>query len=298
MFSRRTFLSTVAGALGASALAAEGFQFQYLLSSSLYGTLKLSEILPEVRKTGAIHLDIWPRPHGDQREQAKALGDEALMALLEQHGVKLACSTRYDLGPFRLAGEMKWLAKFGGRTIVCGGYGPKKLKGALLREAVQSFAEEMKPHCAAAEELGIQIAIENHANGLMESPDSIRWLTEFAPSPALGIALAPYHLPQEEAELAALIRECGSRLFLFYAWQHGTGSGKQPKENEMMQLPGRGALDFGPLVAALREIDFKGWTSIFMHPYPRGIPIVEGGAAAVSEEINRARAYLAAKLNS
>jgi sugar phosphate isomerase/epimerase len=66
----------------------------------------------------------------------------------------------------------------------------------------------------------------------------------------------------------------------------------QPKEDELLQLPGRGPLDFYPLVSALREIAFDGWTSIFMHPFPRGIPIVEGGVSAVTAEINRARAYL------
>lgn len=298
MITRRRFLRTaVCAAAATPVLAAEGFKLRYILSSSLYGTMKLEEILPEVAKAGATHLDIWPLNHGDQREQAKAMGDEAFGALLAKHNVKLGCSTRYDLGPLRLAGEMKWGAQFGCRTFVCGGHGPKGLKGDELRAAVRKFAEEMKPHCAVAESLGAQIAVENHGNGLMESPDSIRWLVEFAPSPALGIALAPYHLPQDEPELASLIRECGERLFVFYAWQFGKGCTKvQPKEDELMQLPGRGSLDFGPLVGALREIDFKGWTSIFMHPTPRGIPIVEGGAGAVTGEVNRARGYLDSKL--
>jgi hypothetical protein len=47
----------------------------------------------------------------------------------------------------------------------------------------------------------------------------------------------------------------------------------------------------------LREIAFDGWTSIFMHPFPRGIPILNGNASAVSAEIARARAYLETKLN-
>lgn len=298
MSTRRQFLHALAGAaVSAHALAAEGFKFRYLLSSSLYGKLKLDEILPEVAKAGATHFDIWPMNHGDQREQAKTMGDEAFGALLAKHHVKLGCSTRYDLGPLRLAGEMKWGAQFGCKTFVCGGHGPKGLKGDELRGAVKNFAEEMKPHCALAESLGARIAIENHGNGLMESPDSVRWLVEFAPSPALGIALAPYHLPQDEPELAALIRECGERLEVFYAWQYGKGCTKvQPKEDELMQLPGRGTLDFGPLIGALREIDFKGWTSIFMHPTPRGIPIVDGGAGAVTAEVNRARTYLDGKL--
>ncbi|WP_182871147.1 hypothetical protein [Stieleria mannarensis] len=56
-------------------------------------------------------------------------------------------------------------------------------------------------------------------------------------------------------------------------------------------MPGRGELDFGPIVKTLAEIGFDGWTEIFMHPVPRGMPILET-TAAVTAEINRARSYL------
>jgi sugar phosphate isomerase/epimerase len=297
-FSRRAFLASLAAAV-VPLRAAEPFRLRYLVASCLYGTMKLAEILPELAKLGAQHFDLWPMKHGDQREQAAAMGDDAFAALLERHKVKLACVTRYDLGPFALADELRWAKKFGAQIIVTGAKGPKGLTGDALKSAVRKFAEEMKPHCAVAEALGMRIVIENHGNGLMESPESIRWLVEFAPSPALAIALAPYHLPQDESLLAQLIRDCGKHLAIFYAWQHGKGCmAAQPKADELLQMPGRGPLNFAPLLGALREIAFDGWTSIFMHPFPRGIPIVEGNAAAVTAEINRARAYLEAKLDA
>ena len=66
---------------------------------------------------------------------------------------------------------------------------------------------------------------------------------------------------------------------------------KLPKEQELMQMPGRGDLDFTPILSALKKINFAGWTEIFMHPVPRGIPILET-TADVTNEINRARHYL------
>ncbi|NRA58393.1 MAG: hypothetical protein HRU13_09810 [Phycisphaerales bacterium] len=60
-------------------------------------------------------------------------------------------------------------------------------------------------------------------------------------------------------------------------------------------MPGRGDLDFAPLLVALRNIDYRGWTEIFMHPVPRGIPILET-TAKVTAEINQARRYLARRL--
>jgi len=80
---------------------------------------------------------------------------------------------------------------------------------------------------------------------------------------------------------------------MFYAWQHGNGCmTRLPKQEELLQLPGRGPLDFTPLLKALREIQYQGWTEIFMHPVPRGIPILET-AEEVTNEINRSREYLA-----
>ncbi len=52
-----------------------------------------------------------------------------------------------------------------------------------------------------------------------------------------------------------------------------------------------GDLDFGPLLSALKQMKYSGWTEIFMHPVPRGIPILET-ASAVTAEINRSRDYL------
>ena len=69
-----------------------------------------------------------------------------------------------------------------------------------------------------------------------------------------------------------------------------------PKEQELLQMPGRGSLDFVPILKALRKIRFKGWTEIFMHPVPRGIPILPS-AEETTQEINRARSYLARCLN-
>ncbi|MYE90298.1 sugar phosphate isomerase/epimerase [Candidatus Poribacteria bacterium] len=268
------------------------FELNYILASCMYGTLPLAEIVPEAKKIGSDRIDIWPRVHGDQREQVESMGNDAFAELLAAHGVGLGISTRFDLGPFGLAEEMAFVRDFGASLIVTGSQGPKDLTGEELRAAVADFAEGLKPHIAAAERHGITISIENHSSALIESPDSMRWLIEFTDSPHLGIALAPYHLPDDAQLVAQLIEDLGSGLALFYAWQHGMGCHeKLPKEQELMQMPGRGDLDFAPILSALKKTAFSGWTEIFMHPVPRGIPILDT-AADVTDEINRARKYL------
>ncbi|MDA3925918.1 MAG: sugar phosphate isomerase/epimerase [Kiritimatiellae bacterium] len=303
--TRREFLASAAVASGGlftagipQVQAAEkpGFKLKYIVGSCMYGYMDLATIVPEVAKTGATALDIWPKVHGNQREQLAEMGEEKFAALLEQHDTQLGCITQYKLGPFNLKDEMRMAARLGCHTMVTGGKGPRGLTGPALKAAVKEFIEKMKPQLDVAAETGITIAIENHGNNLIESADSLKWLADLRPSKHLGVALAPYHLPQDAKQLANLIRTLGDGLTVFYAWQHGEGCmTKMPKEKELLQMPGRGSLDFAPLLAALRKINYNGWTEIFMHPTPRGVPILDT-AGAVTAEINRARDYLEKKL--
>lgn len=299
--TRRDFLRFVGAAATGSictavcpgfAAESDGFTLRYILRGCMYGYTALAETVPEVRKTAATSIDIWPKVHGNQREQLDEMGEEAFAALLKKHDVTLGCITQYKLGPFGLQDEMRLAQRLGCPLIVTGGSGPKGLHGDALKRAVSVFVEQMKPHLAVAEETGVTVAIENHANNLIESPDSMKWLAELSPSKKLGIALAPYHLPQYEKLLAGLIRALGDNIKMFYAWQHGMGSvTKLPKQQELLQMPGRGELDFAPLLKALKDVSYNGPTEIFMHPVPRGIPILDT-TAKVSAEINRARDYL------
>lgn len=304
MITRRDFL----GALAAGALlpslagcarsaeppAAQAFVLRHVLSSALYGEMPLDVILPEVARTGSEALDIWCKVHGNQREQINAMGDEAFAALLAKHAVRLGVSTRYPLGPFGLQDEMTWMKRFGGGVIVTGTKGPKEPRGAEARAAVVKFLEEMKPHLAKAEECGVTIAVENHSSQMLYHPDALRCFAEFNRSPRLGVAFAPHHLHRWPDQMPALLRDLGAHNLPFiYFQEHPAGvAGKDAKESEMQQLPGfGGGLDYRPIVAALRDIRFTGLVEIFMHPTPRGIPIlptVDGVTAAVK----RSRAYI------
>jgi len=303
--TRREFLASAAAASSGllavgvphvSAAEKPGFKLKYIVGSCMYGYMDLATIVPDVTKTGSAALDIWPKVHGNQREQLAEMGEERFSALLKRHNVQLGCITQYKLGPFNLKDEMRLAARLGCHTMITGGKGPRGLKGAALKAAVRDFIEKMKPQLEVAAETGITIAIENHGNNLIESPDSLKWLAELRPSKHLGVALAPYHLEQDAKKLADLIETLDEALTMFYTWQHGEGCMKKmPTEKELLQMPGRGPLDFGPLLAALRKINYSGWTEIFMHHTPRGLPILET-ADAVTAEINRARDYLEKKL--
>ena len=299
MITRRDFLkaaptAALLSSLTPGAFGADPFRLRYVLSSAMYGEMPLEVILPEVAKTGAEAIDIWCRVHGNQREQISEMGDEAFAALLAKHQAKVGVSTRYPLGPFKLQEEMAWVKKFGGKVVLCGSTGPKDPEGAEAKAAVQKFLEEMKPHVAKAEELGVTIAIENHSKQAIYHPDSLRYFAEFNRSPHLGIALAPHHLHLWADQIPALIRDLGaSQIPFMYFQEHSEGmSTKATKEVEMQQMPGfGGALDYKPIVQALRDIRYAGYVEIFMHPVPRGIPILPT-APEITAAINKSREYV------
>ncbi|MHC4693771.1 MAG: apurinic/apyrimidinic endonuclease family protein, partial [Planctomycetota bacterium] len=136
------------------------FRLRYIVASSMYGRMKLSQILPEIKKAGAEFIDIWPEGHANQREQIEEMGHQQFAAMLKKHRVKLGILTRYDLGPFNLKDEIKVAKKLGGSMVICGSRGPGNLKGDALKAAVKKFIEKTKSQVDAAEQAGITIGIE------------------------------------------------------------------------------------------------------------------------------------------
>lgn len=264
-----------------------------MLASSMYGNLTLAEILPEVKKTGATGIELWPKRHGTQREELDVIGVEKFAEQLKEAGISFGGTTRYDLGPFKLANEIKMVKQLGGTFIVTGGKGDYKVDAKQLKKNVKDFVEKMKPHAALAAANGVSIGIENHINNLIDTPDSLRWLADGIRDMAgIGIAFAPYHLPQNAEMMAGLIRHIDQNMTLFYAWEHGLGCSKpMPKAEELQQMPGRGPLDWKPLLQALKDVRFTGPTEVFMHPTPRGIPILPT-AAETTAEIVRGKEHL------
>jgi sugar phosphate isomerase/epimerase len=295
--SRRTFLQLLTAAAVAPALSASAapapFRLRYLLNSAMYGEMPLDVILPEVAKTGSEAIDIWCKVHGNQREQITELGDAAYQALLQKHQVKMAVSTRYPLGPIGLGDEMVWMKQFGGGIIVTGSKGPKEPTGAEAKAGIKEFLELMKPHVAKAEENGVILAIENHDKQLLFHPDSLRYFAEFNRSKHLGVALAFHHLHPWADQIPALIRDLANPQIPFiYFQEHSEGiRAKVDKEIEMKQMPGYGDLDYRPIVKALRDIRYTGYVEIFMHPTPRGLPILPT-VGEITAAINRSRVYV------
>ena len=299
--NRRNAIRSIGSLAGSTATISpliakpDKFRLRYILSSAMYGYMSLDSILPQVSLTGSEAIDVWCKVHGNQREQIDKMGYVAAKNLLAENKVKAAVFTRYPLGPFGLIEEMKKIHQnFGAEIIVCGTTGPSEVKGKEAKRVVQEFLEKMKPHIAVAEELGMTIAVENHSRQFLYHPDSLRYFAELNESKNLGVALAPHHLHRFQADIPDLIRDLGNKNIPFmYFQEHSEGMNKKSaKSIEMQQLPGfGGGLDYKSVIKALKNIGYSGYCEIFMHPVPRGIPILPT-IAEITAAINRSRAYV------
>ncbi len=303
--TRRDFLRLSAGAATAlvasagavraqTAAGAAPFRLRHVLSTNQYGTLPIQDIVPEAKRAGYVGLDVWAGRWGNQREQIDYLGHEKFAALLQQHGVKVSCYTCMDPGFARCEPHLRAMLKFGGNQIVAGFPGVpggKDLRGDALRQAIRGSLEKLKPIIGVAGELNVELAIENHLNGLLETPDGVRILAEEIKEKHVGISFAPFHLPQDAALLGKLVDDVAPKILYYYAWQFGDGSGDLAPSKQKRQLPGVGPLDFKPMLAALKRHRFAGYTSVFMHPTPRGAPLAST-VKDVTAELGKARAFL------
>ena len=290
-------IGSLAGGVTASPLIAEQakFRIRYILSSAMYGYMPLESILPQVTMTGSEAIDVWCKVHGNQREQIDEMGHTVARDLLAKNKVKAAVFTRYPLGPFGLVEEMRKINKnFDAEIIVCGTTGPSEVKGKEAKKVVSEFLEKMKPHVSVAEELGMTIAVENHSRQFLYHPDSLRYFAELNGSKNLGVALAPHHLHRFQDQIPAIIRDLGNANIPFmYFQEHSDGMYKKAsKDIEMRQMPGfGGGLDYKPILRALKDIKYDGYCEIFMHPVPRGIPILPT-IEEISKAIIKSREYI------
>ncbi|MGA2255031.1 MAG: sugar phosphate isomerase/epimerase [Thermoguttaceae bacterium] len=289
--SRRTFLhasSTVlAGAALSNALstpvdAGENrggnktpWSLRLSTSTVQFSSLSVEKACARIAALGFAAVDFWHAgfgcPHLDEIE--KRLGPEGLKDLLAKNHLKLYAFTCYNVGPN--AGYPRFaeiLGKAGGGVAVREArYG----KIQDLTAEMKALLEQLKPQLELAEKYNSRIAIENHADSLLNSKDSFKAFVELNRNHRLGIALAPYHLQAAGISVEEVIGIAGKQLLFFYAWQHAEG---------MKQLPGVGPADFTPWIAALARTGYPEYVNPFMHGHP--------GPDEMASGLETARTYL------
>lgn len=275
--NRRQFLAGAAAAgLSASALlnanlkAAEtsaGWKMKLSTSSLHYRSLPLADACQRIGKLGFEGIDIWSHfewagPLCRHLEEGlEEMGPERLAELLKQCGLSLFAASCYRTPATKFA---PLLSKLGGCVVVRGSRAlqgsPATVTTTELKSQVGAFIESLKPDLDAVGQHQCVLAIENHSGAsLLNTLDSIKIFADLNTHPALGVALAPYHIQKNNESVEAAIRACGQHLRFFYAWQNAEGIG---------QLPGIGPADVSGWIKALAEIDYSGYVNVFMHHEP------------------------------
>ncbi len=274
---RRAFLSRAACAAAATATAAVGFRqrpfcaaadalpqtrwtMRLSTSSVEFSFLSIEKACEQIAALGFEAVDFWNSrfqcPHLDEIE--KRLGPEGLKELLAKCKLKLYAFSY--LPDYRRYAEL--IGKAGGALVV---RDSRTGKPQNLQAEMKAFLEKLKPQIELAEKNNSYLAVENHANALLDSLDSFKAFVDMNRNPRLGIALAPFHLQALGASVEEAIQIAGRQLFFFYAWQHADLA-KNPKD--LNQLPGIGPTDFTPWIAALAKADYRWYVNPFMHGHP------------------------------
>jgi sugar phosphate isomerase/epimerase len=236
--------------------AAPKWRMRLATSSIQFKQLTLAETCRQLAELGFEAIDIWDEfdgcPHLDE---AAKLGGEGLRDLLDKHKLKLSAITVYRTSYERYA---ELLDKAGGGIAVrASEYVSVKPEELVAR--MKQFFEKLKPLVELAEQHNGRLAIENHGDALLGTPDSFKAFVDLNQSPRVGIALAPYHLQAIKASVPDVIRTCGRQLLFFYAWQNA---------DKFNQFPGYGPTDCKPWLDALAEIAYEHYVHPFMHGHP------------------------------
>ncbi len=233
--------------------------FDYFAASVAFAERPFAEACAALREAGCKEVDIWSvanwcahLPPGEPNPDL-----ESVKRTLTEHQLTCRAISAYgkDSEEMLLA-RLEHLAALGGRALVRAS-GPEEM-------TVAAFADWIAPFVRRAEELGVQIAIENHRNMVINTIASLRELVARVESPALGIAFAPIHVHMAGEDIAEAIHAVSGRIALFYAWDWGPTADKNWKDPQE-QVPGSGVLDFHAMFRALNEIGYAEPLCLFAH---------------------------------
>ncbi len=150
-------------------------------------------------------------------------------------------------------------ASLGGRILVLGS--PKQrnlLPGVSYDDAEAYSVEVLHGALGACKQLGVTLGIEplGPADGdfMLTAAAAVR-VIEMVDSPFCKLHLDVKAMSSEDKPIPDVIRENRERLVHFHA------------NDPNLLGPGMGAVDFAPIFAALREIDYSGWVSVEVFKY-------------------------------
>ncbi len=119
--------------------------------------------------------------------------------------------------------------------------------------------EQLRPVIAYAAERNVRIAIEPinryETDFIHTAHDGLRMVRDLG-LPNLGLMLDLFHMNIEEVDIAASLRATGEHLLHVHI------------ADSNRRYPGSGHIPYAPIFAALRAMDYRGYVSAELLPWP------------------------------
>lgn len=161
-------------------------------------------------------------------------------------------------------GELARLCRdLGGKVLVLGS--PKQrnlLPGVTHDQALEYAADVLRGVVPTLEECGVVLAAEplgpQEGDFLRTAELGVR-LVHMVDSPQCRLHLDVKAMSSEQKPIVDIIRDSAPWIEHFHA------------NDPNLRGPGMGEVDFRPIFAALREIDYQGWVSVEVFDYTPGV---------------------------
>ncbi|HLG42364.1 MAG TPA: sugar phosphate isomerase/epimerase family protein [Planctomycetota bacterium] len=155
---------------------------------------------------------------------------------------------------------LKLAKKLGAKTVSTepGGHLPY---GYTREQALGLFREGLTEAAMHAEKLGVRLLIEPEPGMIVQSSGEFEDFIKTVDSSAVGLNFDLGHFFCVGEDPVALIRRLGRRI------EHVHLEDIAEDREHFHLPPGRGAIDFRAVAAALKAIRYKGWITIELYPF-------------------------------
>jgi sugar phosphate isomerase/epimerase len=254
---------------------------KFAICNETFGTRRFADTFSTIRKLGYTGVEIAPftfMPHNepfdvrhvsaqrivDTRQQAEDAGLEVIglhWLLAKTEGFYLTSpdpTVRRRTGDY-LKALVEVCASLGGKLMVLGSPQQRNLLPDVTHEDAEAYAVEVL-HTAmrTCADRGVTIAVEplGPAEGdfLLTAESGIR-LAKMVDSPHCKLHLDVKAMSSESKPIPDIIRDSREWLVHFHA------------NDPNLLGPGMGNVDFKPIFAALKEINYGGWVSVEVFKY-------------------------------
>ena len=126
--------------------------------------------------------------------------------------------------------------------------------------AVKLFVEGLKPLAEHAEKLGVMLLIEPEPGLLVETSDQYLEVANLVDAPSIGLNYDVGHAYCVSEDIPRAIAAMASHI------KHYHFEDIAATRVHHHLIPGRGAIDFAPIIAAIRASGYDGWLTVELYP--------------------------------